>query len=468
MGIRECGFGTAKCQSNPSNNDMTEGIIFTFNKGNTNPQNDLSRLSCPVSNSKIQKQMDYLELESTCVIPFTQEESITEVLMEDKFSKDISTRSKSQDVLIHEETIESRLLPDTKDVALVEPHHNLSPETFEDLRKDEAYIFSNSHTFLPLRNDLSISELKKLYFFASFPTREHILTRSTTHRSQSTSVTPTNFTTLQNNQKEHTDISSCTNQTGIPNSETVSENETLNTNLNFTVPTGPCGESGKIITRVFDVDDNFTEIDFESCDSLSSQNNTRVHSVHSCSSSCVSSCNSNSTSKSSTNYSMLSLLNLSQQFLPVSSTSDNTIDNDINSPHTSQINQEINELILFQCPPFEASHQVHVASPETSNDSDSWPVLPDFSNFNDIHNNHPKGLTKEQINTLPVKMFCENDRLNDCSICLTPYTQNSKIRVLPCFHEYHDKCIDHWLSDNSTCPICRKHIINSDDTEFLF
>ncbi|XP_006257042.2 E3 ubiquitin-protein ligase RLIM-like [Rattus norvegicus] len=467
MGIRECGFWTAKSQSNPSNNDITGEVRFTFNKGNSNPQNDLSGLSCHDNNRKVQKQVDYQQPESTCVSPFTKEGNITEVLVEDTFSKDRSTRSKSPDMLILKETIESRLLPETKDMELVETHHCLSPETFKDLRKDEAYFSSNSHTFLPLRDDLNISELRKLYFFASFPTREHILTESTAHRSQTTSVTPTNFTTVEIDQKD-TNLSSCYNQTGIQNSEKKSD-EILKTNLDFTIVTTPCGTAGNIMTGVFEVNDNFTEIDLESCDSLASQSNRKVQSGHSNISSSVSITNSNSTSNSNINNSLLSLLNYSQQFLPVPNIiANNTIGNDINSPHTSQINKECDEFFLFHYPPLEARQQMHVISPEISNDSDSWPLLPDFSNFNDIHNNHPKGLTKEQINTLPVKTFCENDKLNHCSICITPYTQNSKIRVLPCFHEYHDKCIDRWLSDNSTCPICRKQIINPDDMEFLF
>ncbi|XP_021044300.1 E3 ubiquitin-protein ligase RLIM-like [Mus pahari] len=468
MGIDECGFQTAKCQSNPNNNDITGGMRVTFNKGNTIQQNDLSALSCHDSNRRIQKQLDYQELESIHVTPFTQEGNITEVLMEDTCNKDISTRRNSADVLILKETIESRLHQDTKDMALVELHYCLSPETFDYLRKDEAYIFSNSHTFLPLRDDLAISELQKLYFFPSFPTREHILTGSTAHRSQSISVTQTNFTSEEIDQKEHTKISSCSNQTGIKISEIISDDETSNTNVDFTIPTAPCGKSRNIMLGVFEVGDNFTEFDLQSCDSLSSQNNRTVHSGHSRISRSVSSSNSNSTTNTSTRHSLLSLLNYSQQFLPVPGTSDNIIGNDINLPHTSQINQECDELISFHWPPFEATQQMHVTSPETSNDSDSWPVLPDFSNFNDIHNNHPKGLTKEQINSLPVYIFCENDKISYCSICLTPYIQKSKIRVLPCFHEYHDECIDRWLSDNSTCPICRQYIINPDDTEILF
>ncbi|KAF6134418.1 hypothetical protein GIB67_014298 [Kingdonia uniflora] len=43
-----------------------------------------------------------------------------------------------------------------------------------------------------------------------------------------------------------------------------------------------------------------------------------------------------------------------------------------------------------------------------------------------------------------------------CSICLTSFIENEKLKVLPgCHHCYHPECIDKWLGSHSNCPVCR-------------
>ncbi|XP_041910292.1 E3 ubiquitin-protein ligase RLIM-like [Arvicola amphibius] len=76
-------------------------------------------------------------------------------------------------------------------------------------------------------------------------------------------------------------------------------------------------------------------------------------------------------------------------------------------------------------------------------------------------NHQPRGLTKEQINNLTMRSFSENDSLKTCSICITEYTEGNNLRKLPCSHEYHVHCIDRWLLENTTCPICRRAVLSS-------
>lgn len=50
----------------------------------------------------------------------------------------------------------------------------------------------------------------------------------------------------------------------------------------------------------------------------------------------------------------------------------------------------------------------------------------------------------------------------DCSICLDDYRDGEFCRVFPvCKHIFHVKCIDHWLNNHLTCPICRKSLLDS-------
>ncbi|PRQ31306.1 putative transcription factor C2H2 family [Rosa chinensis] len=49
----------------------------------------------------------------------------------------------------------------------------------------------------------------------------------------------------------------------------------------------------------------------------------------------------------------------------------------------------------------------------------------------------------------------------DCAICLEDFSEGESCQVFPmCKHVFHSNCIDHWLVNRSTCPICRNCIID--------
>uniref|UniRef100_U3K8F0 RING-type E3 ubiquitin transferase n=1 Tax=Ficedula albicollis TaxID=59894 RepID=U3K8F0_FICAL len=91
--------------------------------------------------------------------------------------------------------------------------------------------------------------------------------------------------------------------------------------------------------------------------------------------------------------------------------------------------------------------------------------LAQFFLLNEDDDDQPRGLTKEQIDNLAMRNFGESDALKTCSVCITEYTEGNKLRKLPCSHEYHVHCIDRWLSENSTCPICRRAVLASGNRE---
>ncbi|XP_075429625.1 E3 ubiquitin-protein ligase RLIM isoform X2 [Ascaphus truei] len=103
----------------------------------------------------------------------------------------------------------------------------------------------------------------------------------------------------------------------------------------------------------------------------------------------------------------------------------------------------------------------------TFEESGSLPFLSlaQFFLLNEDDDDQPRGLTKEQIDNLSTRNFGENDALKTCSVCITEYTEGNKLRKLPCSHEYHVHCIDRWLSENSTCPICRRAVLVSGNRE---
>ncbi len=42
-----------------------------------------------------------------------------------------------------------------------------------------------------------------------------------------------------------------------------------------------------------------------------------------------------------------------------------------------------------------------------------------------------------------------------CSICLEEYARGDAVRTLPCLHCFHAPCVDHWLREHNTCPVCK-------------
>ncbi|XP_028834147.1 E3 ubiquitin-protein ligase RNF38 isoform X1 [Denticeps clupeoides] len=70
----------------------------------------------------------------------------------------------------------------------------------------------------------------------------------------------------------------------------------------------------------------------------------------------------------------------------------------------------------------------------------------------------PRGLTKADIEQLPSYRFNPTNHQSEqtlCVVCMCDFESRQLLRVLPCNHEFHAKCVDKWLKANRTCPICR-------------
>ncbi|TRY75866.1 hypothetical protein TCAL_09365 [Tigriopus californicus] len=55
---------------------------------------------------------------------------------------------------------------------------------------------------------------------------------------------------------------------------------------------------------------------------------------------------------------------------------------------------------------------------------------------------------------LEMKDFSET-----CAVCIENYRVADVVRILPCKHQFHKTCIDQWLLEKRTCPMCKMDIL---------
>ncbi|XP_064465876.1 RING finger protein 44-like isoform X2 [Ornithodoros turicata] len=70
----------------------------------------------------------------------------------------------------------------------------------------------------------------------------------------------------------------------------------------------------------------------------------------------------------------------------------------------------------------------------------------------------PRGLPKAEIEQLLSYRFnpeTHESEQTSCVVCMCDFEARQVLRVLPCAHEFHARCVDKWLKNNRTCPICR-------------
>ena len=46
-------------------------------------------------------------------------------------------------------------------------------------------------------------------------------------------------------------------------------------------------------------------------------------------------------------------------------------------------------------------------------------------------------------------------KVTECSICQEPFQEGETVMKLHCRHLYHQDCVQSWLADHNTCPLCR-------------
>ncbi|KAK9916631.1 hypothetical protein WJX75_005132 [Coccomyxa subellipsoidea] len=73
-----------------------------------------------------------------------------------------------------------------------------------------------------------------------------------------------------------------------------------------------------------------------------------------------------------------------------------------------------------------------------------------------------KGASTQQIEHLPTVIVGASgvgpDKECKCPICLEDFSPGAVLHRLPCNHQFHRDCVDKWLTQKATCPICQQSL----------
>lgn len=52
-------------------------------------------------------------------------------------------------------------------------------------------------------------------------------------------------------------------------------------------------------------------------------------------------------------------------------------------------------------------------------------------------------------------VYDNNQKTNNCTICLENFIKGELITKLHCNHLFHNKCLRTWFKYNNICPLCK-------------
>ena len=81
-----------------------------------------------------------------------------------------------------------------------------------------------------------------------------------------------------------------------------------------------------------------------------------------------------------------------------------------------------------------------------------------------VGNENRRGASQETINGIPlatldntaIEELEENQKV--CNICLEEFKEGDTMRKTKCEHTFHQECLDRWLAQVASCPICKQEV----------
>lgn len=184
--------------------------------------------------------------------------------------------------------------------------------------------------------------------------------------------------------------------------------------------------------------------------------------------------NGNTTIRTSrrTTFSSLNPNNLNNSINSSNMTSENNQENGTNN-HNRDINNLADQFTQQQNRTGSSSIRIETLASGDDNDINLFNALfaalinPSRLNGSNSNQDRSTGLTTNQIeDNSTVITYNMPDSLDShpsssiCSICTLEYEPNQQVRSLDaCDHAFHTGCIDRWLADHNTCPLCRSSVL---------
>ncbi|KAG2455799.1 GOLI ligase, partial [Polypterus senegalus] len=89
-----------------------------------------------------------------------------------------------------------------------------------------------------------------------------------------------------------------------------------------------------------------------------------------------------------------------------------------------------------------------------------------YANARDRNQRRLGDAAKKAIGKLSTRTVKKGDKetdpdFNHCAVCIEGYKMNDVVRILPCKHVFHKVCVDPWLNEHCTCPMCKLNILKA-------